>query len=161
MAGTGANVVLARATLEVIKANPEGWAQQHWRCKTGMCFAGHAAVLAGAEFVVPASLIGSHGTYFEIMPGDRTPVDYVVELVRHDSIAEPRRTWAESSARYVELPHVTSIKNFARQALGLDDTQAEALFEGGNTLADLERMVAALEADPNADLDAFLDPDDD
>jgi hypothetical protein len=41
------NAELAYETLDYIIANPEQWEQKEWICGTSMCFAGHAAVLAG------------------------------------------------------------------------------------------------------------------
>jgi hypothetical protein len=41
------------ATLAAIEADPDSWYQADWRCGTGMCFAGHAAVLKGASFPYP------------------------------------------------------------------------------------------------------------
>jgi len=42
---------LAYATLDYIKSHPEEWEQTEWRCESGMCFAGHAAILGGAVWV--------------------------------------------------------------------------------------------------------------
>jgi hypothetical protein len=46
------NVTLLNATMNLIKANPQLHDQGMWvdPCATTMCFAGHAAVLAGATF---------------------------------------------------------------------------------------------------------------
>lgn len=46
------NKELAAQTLEAIKANPKEWSQHSWRCSTGMCFAGHAAIISGARWKV-------------------------------------------------------------------------------------------------------------
>ena len=45
------DIPLARKTLEHIEAHPEEWNQGDWICESGMCYAGHAAHLAGAELV--------------------------------------------------------------------------------------------------------------
>lgn len=45
------NVPLLRKVLEHIEAHPEEWDQGTWRCETAMCFAGHAADIAGAQWV--------------------------------------------------------------------------------------------------------------
>jgi hypothetical protein len=47
------NVELLEKTLDHITKNPDEWNQAHWRCETGMCFAGHAAMLAGAKWLHP------------------------------------------------------------------------------------------------------------
>jgi len=41
------NLDLMNLTLAYIEANPKEWNQETWRCKTGCCFAGTAAMLAG------------------------------------------------------------------------------------------------------------------
>jgi hypothetical protein len=44
------NVDLLRETLQHIKEHREEWDQKQWRCGAAACFAGHAAILAGAEW---------------------------------------------------------------------------------------------------------------
>lgn len=50
------NVDLLKRTLDQILMFPETHSQDTWHCKTTMCIAGHAAVLAGAKLKV-----GSYG----------------------------------------------------------------------------------------------------
>lgn len=45
------NIELLDQTMAHIEAHPREWHQRHWRCGTGMCFAGHAATLAGGQWV--------------------------------------------------------------------------------------------------------------
>jgi hypothetical protein len=45
------NEPLARAALAAVRARPDQWDQETWRCGTGMCFAGFVAVEAGARWV--------------------------------------------------------------------------------------------------------------
>lgn len=47
------NVELLDRTLAHIEAHPEEWDQGAWRCETGLCFAGTAAVLSGAKWLHP------------------------------------------------------------------------------------------------------------
>ena len=47
------NVNLLRTTLALIKINPEHHSQENWRCETGMCFAGWAGIIGGAEWANP------------------------------------------------------------------------------------------------------------
>lgn len=50
----GINGKLLLETLAYIETHPEEWNQEQWRCQTGMCFAGHAALTAGgARPLVP------------------------------------------------------------------------------------------------------------
>jgi hypothetical protein len=66
------NVVLLEKTLEHIKAFPEDWDQGYYRCGTAMCFAGHASMLAGAQWAVDdgeplsAMLVTPSGQYMDV-----------------------------------------------------------------------------------------------
>lgn len=45
-------------TFAYICTHPKDWHQGAWRCNSGMCFAGHAAVtIAGREPLVPAKML--------------------------------------------------------------------------------------------------------
>jgi hypothetical protein len=44
------NVELLKRTLAHIEAHPGEWDQKYYRCGTGTCFAGHAALLAGGQW---------------------------------------------------------------------------------------------------------------
>lgn len=54
------NVPLLRQTLDHIREHPQEWDQQTWRrttpCGSAMCFAGTAAMLAGATWLRPVPL---------------------------------------------------------------------------------------------------------
>lgn len=50
------NTQLLQETIAAVLAQPEKHKQSEWRCETGMCFAGHAAMLAGAEWAHPEDL---------------------------------------------------------------------------------------------------------
>jgi hypothetical protein len=113
------NVPLLKQTLAHIEANPEDWYQRTWRCKSGMCFAGWAADLAGGEWYA-----GPEDTY------------------AHELIAEPDEpnsfTLSHSGALVVHA------EDRATRLLGLTDEQSATLFYEDNTLADLRRIVADL-----------------
>jgi hypothetical protein len=49
------NVPLLRQTMAHIEASPQEWNQGNWRCETGLCFAGHAALLADGTWTHPYS----------------------------------------------------------------------------------------------------------
>jgi hypothetical protein len=146
------NVPLLRATFAVIKNHPEHWDQGDWRCSTGMCFAGWASVIAGAEFVVPHALLDSLEP-LEVQ-GHRVNPQGIACLVRHP-LAEHHCCVVSTSAseRLVALTGMR-VNAFAQQALGLTEDQADALFDSGNSLPTLERMVEILIEDgADADLD--------
>lgn len=63
------NIPLLRRTLDHIRAHPEEWRQGYWRCGTTMCFAGHAAFLAGGEWFHPEDPMCS---YMVAQPGEVT-----------------------------------------------------------------------------------------
>lgn len=119
------NVALLKATLAHIKAHPETWEQSDWstptKCGTAYCFAGWAVLLG----------TGPSG---QVDEDDEVPRK---ALPNEDEIEEHFDD-APASAGYV---HVAVA---ARHLLGLTHDDAEALFGGGNELADLEHMVAEL-----------------
>lgn len=111
------NVTLLRKTLEHIKAHPEAWDQADWRtvCGTAMCFAGHAATIAGGTWQ------SNQISYLDAVPED--DADKVGHL---------------PSGRVI---HVSAR---AQRDLGLTDDQAHRLFHGANTLPTLEYIVEDL-----------------
>jgi hypothetical protein len=44
---------LLDAAIDHIEKHPEEWDQSQWRCKTGMCLAGHIVILAGGKWAHP------------------------------------------------------------------------------------------------------------
>jgi hypothetical protein len=103
------DIGLMERTYAAIVADPGSWNQETYRCESGMCFAGHAAVLAGASFPYPESSGQSH-------------------LVDTPS-GERQMVW-----------------QFAQDALRLSEDQTEALFAGGNDLADIRAFIDAITA---------------
>jgi hypothetical protein len=116
------NVELLRATLEYVESHPDEWHQRHWRCDTAMCFAGHAAVLAGGVWV------DSYPYEDEYM---------VAEDADDDSFLQ-----GPDGNIHVEYR--------AQRVLGLDAEQADRLFSSFNDLDQIRAIVAELCA-PEAD----------
>lgn len=114
------NVDLLRRTLAHIEANPDEWDQTHWRCETAMCFAGWACDLAG-------------GQWYEDDPTGM----YRDELIAEDGDTGPYM----HSRNGVRTIHVD---DRARRVLGIDEPQADRLFDAVNNLHDLRRIVGAL-----------------
>lgn len=76
------NIPALRATLRHIKANPHEWEQQTWRCKTGMCFAGHAAILNGGRWLRATSVESESATVVHPETGDLLHVqDFAMEVL--------------------------------------------------------------------------------
>lgn len=109
------NVKLLRTTLAHIEAEPEKWDQKDWRCGTGMCFAGWAATLAGGKW--------AYGP-------DETGRDMLAAEPEDDELS--RRLGTIQAA------------DRAQRLLGLNEWDADELFDGGNDLDDLRRIVESL-----------------
>mgnify|MGYP001587222180 CR=1 FL=1 len=115
------NVDLLDRTLAHIEANPEEWEQTAYRCDTGMCFAGWACQLAGGRWLTP-------------------PCDHWGDVL----VAEPADD--QERVRSFDGVHGTVVLKRATRLLGLDFDIARDLFDVGNTLDDLRRIVADIKA---------------
>lgn len=113
------NVELLDRTLAQIESDPSHWEQRAYRCESGLCFAGWAAVLAGAKWAEP-------------------DVAWSSLVVAEE--ADPER-WIRDHEGVGLVIHV---HERAQRVLGIDDVDAEELFAGRNTLDDLRRIVAEL-----------------
>lgn len=118
---TTPNVPLLKQTLDYVETHPEEWTQRFYRCGTGMCFAGWAAVLDGGTWY-DAEL---KGPWIEDMVARPDDPDLDVFLMR-------------DGARTVD------VECRARRILGLTEDEASELFDGDNTLDDLRRIVREL-----------------
>lgn len=110
------NVDLLQDTLKYIETHPAEWNQETWHCGTRFCFAGHVAATMRGRVIT-----GFDGDYVEL-----TDVD-------HKEFALGSKAQA-----------FMHIGDYARRALGLDADEANRLFSGYNTLADLRRIVGEL-----------------
>jgi hypothetical protein len=136
-----AGAELAKQVLAIIEDNPRRWRQDAWRrdcilpessverhredpldagCGTAFCFAGWVAALDGVRWYPT-------GTYDWIGAPEKCDCTDVDGLC-HDS-------------RHTEV-----LSDYAAWRLGLDDDDAEALFDSGNGIDDLRRGVDALAA---------------
>ncbi len=133
------NIQLLVKTYNHIAQNPGEWNQRNWRCNTGMCFGGHASVLAGYQFArkspdtlvsdivrVPVDMANTH-----IVPEDHPDANTESDVWKHSAIG----------SHFVPGMFVSDL---AEKELGLDDCQAEDLFSALNTLDDLRHYVADL-----------------
>lgn len=115
------NWPLLDKVLDHIRAHPEQHQQQQFRCETGMCVAGWAAELAGRKWAFPAGL------------------GWPSSLV----LAEPGELFVKTTG---DGAYVVECFDAASALLGLTETDAYDLFEGSNTLSDIERIVDELRA---------------
>jgi len=109
--------VLAHIETLPIAEGPDSWDQEDYRCKTGMCFAGHTAVLNGGIWAEPERFT----SWLVAVPTD-----------------DPRYVYQRDGRSVIKAAAR------AQQILGLDGVSASWLFEAGNTLDDLRRIVAEL-----------------
>lgn len=125
------NLELLNATLEMIKANPDKYDQNSWvktdeysPCGTTMCFAGQAAVLAGAEIPDPKK---------------HNIVDWFVSK-------DEKKSYLNIDDVYYGNNEVPSehVQDFATRELNLSFEEREYLFECDRTIEEIERAVREL-----------------
>lgn len=112
------NAVLLRRTLDWIEKHPEEHDQTTWRCKTGMCFAGHAVTLAGGRWAFNAASDPNRAAYLHAVQGD-----------------DPHQV------RFIGGHRVIKARDRAQRILGLSDERADDLFDASNCRVDLREMV--------------------
>lgn len=72
-------------TLAYIRAHPDEWDQESWRCGTGMCYAGTAAMLAGGTFPFPADALGVFADLVDTPDGRRREIsDWAAQVLGLD-----------------------------------------------------------------------------
>lgn len=142
------NVRLLKRTLTHVEQHPEEWDQASWRCRTGMCFAGHALTLKGAKWIT-----GPAHEYSEMLVP--TPAEM--------RVTGPRKPAKNGDAPYYTQGVVqffryrgrwvagTPAEVRAEAILGLTTHQAADLFRGSNTLQELQGQVESLVADAEAE----------
>lgn len=139
---TRPNKKLLLETFAYICSHPGDWYQSAWRCKSGMCFAGHTAVtILGREPVVPFKLLDE----LSVLLSDLLDAVFVgrsnikVKDWAWNSIHE----MPEAISAVLDKP-IKSMEDIAIQALRLDREQAEQLFDGDNTLTEIAEVIATL-----------------
>lgn len=115
------NVDLLDQTLAHIEAHPEQWSQRGWRRTSTMCFASHAAALAGGIWAHPARDAEVSSSYLVADPGD--------------------------PAQDVDAFGTIHTRCRATRLLGLSEGQARKLFYAVDDLDVLRRIVAELKAE--------------
>lgn len=128
---TVAQAKRAYRALDYIKAHPEDWHQEAWRCETGMCFAGRVATQAGGRWVLDAGAIDS-----ELLHANGNDSSDNIFPVAYDGRADNGGNAITLEGRFV------SARVRASRLLGLDYLEADMLFAAENKLSDPERLVA-------------------
>lgn len=118
------NVELLRATMDFIERHPEKHEQAQWatQCGTAFCYAGHAALLAGAT--PPGANTLAFGRFWTIDP---------------DTFQSRSETTLEQIASGTLL-----VDEFAARQLGITVSEMEVMFAGDRTREQLRMLVDAL-----------------
>lgn len=145
-----ANVKLMIETYNHIKEHPESHVQESYRCGSGMCFAGWAAVLGGLEFYNPdpdGPLQGYVSPTPELLASGVqldtwADMESVTMADRHNF----RYTFEEdeecrSSKFAFPVIHVSFA---AKKLLGIEGYWATELFNGHNNLDDIRNVILRL-----------------
>lgn len=131
------NVKLLKDTLDWIKFNPKTHDQGNWghydeeACETTMCFAGHAAILAGGTF--------NKDIYRE---EDEWHVDKETGKhveTQYREYDDDNDTWDYDDSDLVD--GIVHVADFAARVLGLSDDERTYLFSGSRSLAEIEEAV--------------------
>lgn len=135
--------------------------QQGTRCGANLCFAGHAAMIASGDWLISgqmvrkahqAGLLGEIGGGLAF--GALKPTEEELELDKNESdiLFSDSDEVLGVETFYVPVIHKDGtyttkevpgvhVSARARMALGLTDEQAQALFDGENSLNELRRLV--------------------
>lgn len=105
-----------------IEANPREWDQAHYRCETGMCLAGHVAILAAGKWAGPVN--------------NRE----IANLLIAEPDDDPEYVWDCDRVGAT----VISVHDRARRLLDLTGDEADELFCAVNTLGDLHQIADSL-----------------
>lgn len=161
-------------TLATIKYNPETWNQGNWRCNTGMCFAGHAVVLAGYKWAKGAN---HHNSEYVLDPEHG---EHWMDMETGDLINDPLKSFKGSfeitqgllaEGRELSPYRLQNLANTARALAGFKDNverykrvspawavaarelivpDTANLFGASNDIGTLERMVGEIKAERSA-----------
>lgn len=128
------NVDLLRDTLDYIEQHPEEWDQSTWAtkkqatknvCGTSFCFAGHAVNLS-EQYRLVGSAYNWHTDEYEVV------------TTMEEADTQDRLSWF---AQNVKTGNVESIATAARKVLNIGGNEGDYLFDGGNTLDQLDLYV--------------------
>lgn len=120
------NTVELEAVMQYISDNPEEWDQENWWCGSVACFAGHVAMRG------------------KCVPLDERPIDGYVPPRMIPRLGNHREINWDMGVYSSENGKMTTVREYARDRLGLDDREAELLFASYNTLDNLQHIVKGL-----------------
>lgn len=117
------NVKLLQTTMNYVEKHPEQHDQTNWvnHCNTAFCYAGHAAIIAGATR--PPNEATAWGNYWMV---------------------NPETLESHASGAYDAADRSLAVDEFAAKELGITMAEAEALFDGDRTITGLRTLVDAL-----------------
>lgn len=142
------NKELLLRTMEEIEKFPETHDQGGWfkpldlpvpskdgeLCNTTFCLAGHAAVLSGASHPEPAEWVAQHG--FE----ERRRSEWLVNPETRESFV----CLEFNDVIAAEAAGAIAVQDYAREVLGLEPWEADALFYFYGSRADLRTRVEGI-----------------
>lgn len=135
------NVELAQKTMEQIEENPDYWVQTSWHCGSSYCFGGWAAVLSGYR---PLNVRADGEQFYECI----RCYEYVAlrkgdaRLLRQAGIMTAALTWPDvCSLHGIRGVKVAEIQYVATLVLGLNNNQAQQLFESSNSMGALRDCI--------------------
>lgn len=130
-------------TLAYICTHPKHWNQASWRCKTGMCFAGHAVVsIEGCEPIVPHKLIDNDFvTYHDLLELVR-PKKAAIKLKVNQRFTEDSEYPMPEAFKPSLRLQSSTMSDEAQGFLDLDGREARSLFAANNTIDDLVDLIA-------------------
>jgi hypothetical protein len=119
------NTAELEAVMQHIIDNPEDWDQEMWWCESTACFAGHVAARNGCHLnVASPHPYRLRSVMTQPWNSRLTPLyDQVVD----DPARKP-----------------ITVREYARDVLGLTDDEADLLFSGSNELEALQHIVKGL-----------------
>lgn len=132
-------LALLEETLQFIKDNPVEWNQASWRCGSGMCFAGHAVTLAGGSWATnPGS---EYSGWLLAEPGEGGSMSMRVDAKGWAIDLDWESDGGNGGVREVRC---VPAEYRARRLLGLTAEESDRLFEGDNSLEDIEADIGAI-----------------
>jgi hypothetical protein len=120
------NTAELEAVMQYIGDHPEEWDQEMWWCESTACFAGHVAARNGCHLNVTS------------------PHPYRLRSVMTHSPCYPRLTPLYDQVVDDPARKPITVREYARDVLGLTDEEADLLFSGSNELEDLQHIVKGL-----------------
>ena len=140
------NADLLTLTMKTIEESPDTWDQRHWRCNSGMCFAGWVCELSGSRWLVPADQVTLNMDDDSWVPG-------IYAYMEPSYVIDHRRDWKTLRDGRAGV----HVQTRAQRLLGLTEVEADRLFDQDQDLAGLRIQVEWLLRPQRAELEALIE----